>query len=187
MKTDIDQAVETLKKGGIILYPTDTIWGLGCDATNETAVRKIFELKQRDTGKQMLVLMENPALLDRYVREVPEIAYDLIELATSPLTLVFPNSRNLAASLLAADGSIGIRFTKEAFSSELIRRFRKPIVSSSANFSGTPAPVIFDEIDQQIIEKVDYVVKFRQDDLSRTKPSSILKIEPGGIFRIIRE
>jgi L-threonylcarbamoyladenylate synthase len=187
MHDDIKAALEVLQKGGVILYPTDTIWGIGCDATNEEAVNQIFSIKNRDDAKSMLVLMENAALLERYVIEVPEIAYDLIELTDKPLTIIYDGAKNIAKNLMAEDGSIGIRITTETFSSELIRRFKRPIVSTSANISGSPSPASFDEIDQDIIDAVDYVVKYRQDDTRKAVPSSIIKLGLGGQIKIIRE
>lgn len=187
MNDDIKAALEVLQKGGVILYPTDTIWGIGCDACNEAAVKRVYEIKNRIDSKSMLVLMENPALLDRYVSEVPEIAYDLMELAVKPLTIIFDGARGLANNLIAEDGSIGIRITSEAFCRELIRRFKRPIVSTSANISGSPSPACFYEIDQQIIDSVDYVVKYRQDDMQKAVPSSIIKLGSGGEVKVIRE
>jgi len=187
MHDDIKKALEVLKSGGIILYPTDTIWGIGCDATNEKAVEKIYQIKKREDSKSMLVLMENPALLERYVTEVPEIAWDLIEIATTPLTVIFSNAKNLAKNLIADDGSIGIRFTKEAFSSQLLQRFRRPLVSTSANFSGEKSPAYFDEISEEIRNQVDYVVEYRQDDNTPSQPSSIIKLGVGGQIEIIRK
>lgn len=187
MIEDIKAALEVLQKGGVILYPTDTIWGIGCDACNEDAVKRVYEIKKRIDSKSMLVLMENAALLERYVTEVPEIAYDLIELTDKPLTIIFDGARALAKNLIAEDGSIGIRITTEKFSSELIRRFKRPIVSTSANISGKPSPACFDEIDQEIIDAVDYVVKYRQDDTQKAVPSSIMKLGRGGEIKIIRE
>lgn len=186
MIEDIKAALEALQKGGVILYPTDTVWGLGCDAGNEEAVKRIYAIKKRTDSKSMLVLMENAALIDRYVSEVPEIAYDLIELTEKPLTIVFNGAKNLARNLVADDGSIGIRITTEAFSSDLIRRFKRPIVSTSANLSGKPSPDCFNEIDKLIIDAVDYVVKYRQDDTRKTVPSSIMKVGSGGEIKIIR-
>jgi L-threonylcarbamoyladenylate synthase len=169
------------------LYPTDTIWGIGCDATNEKAVEKIYQIKKREDSKSMLVLMENPALLERYVTEVPEIAWDLIEIATTPLTIIFSKAKNLAKNLIAENGSIGIRFTKEAFSSQLLQRFRRPLVSTSANISGEKSPAYFDEISEEIRNQVDYVVEYRQDDNTPSQPSSIIKLGVGGQIEIIRK
>ncbi len=187
MYDDIKKALEVLKSGGVILYPTDTIWGIGCDATNPEAVQRIYAIKQREDNKSMLVLMENPALLDRYVDDVPEVAWDLVEIATTPLTVIYSNAKNLAKNLIAADGSIGIRFTKEAFTSGLLQRFRKPIVSTSANVAGEKPPAIFDEISDEIKKQVDYIVEFRQDDTTSAQPSSIIKLGAGGQIDIIRK
>lgn len=184
---DLVKAVEVLRAGGIILYPTDTIWGIGCDATNPSAVKRIYDIKKRQDTKSMLVLMENPNLLNSYVAEVPEIAWDLIEVAESPLTIIYPGAKNLASNLLAQDGSIGIRITNEAFTQQLIQRFRKPVVSTSANITGQKSPQNFGEISDEIIQSVDYVVKFRQDDLSKSTPSSIIKLGVGGQVEIIRK
>jgi len=186
MIEDIKTALEVLQKGGVILYPTDTIWGLGCDAANEEAVKRIYAIKNRVDSKSMLVLMENAALLERYVDEVPEIAFDLIELTEKPLTIIYDGARNLAKNLIAEDGSIGIRITSEKFSSELIRRFKRPIVSTSANVSGKPSPACFGDIEPEIIDAVDYVVKFRQEDTAKAEPSSIMKLGSGGEIKILR-
>ena len=158
MHNDIKKAVEVLKGGGIILYPTDTIWGIGCDATNPDAVAKIYKLKEREDSKSMLVLVDNPNMLNIYLNEVPEIAWDLIELTTKPLTIIYPNAKNLAPNLVAADGSIGIRVVKHSFCEKLIYALRKPIVSTSANISGKPFPKNFNTIDPSIINGVDFVV-----------------------------
>lgn len=187
MIEDILKSVEILKNGGIILYPTDTIWGIGCDATNAAAVERVYKIKEREDSKSMLVLMENPALLDRYVDDIPEIAWDLIDITTTPLTIIYPNAKNLAPNLVAADGSIGIRFTKEPFSSQLISRFRKPVVSTSANVSGQKSPAFFDEISDEIKSKVDYIVQYRQEDKIVHHPSSIIKLGSGGKIEIIRK
>lgn len=176
-----------MSEGGIILYPTDTIWGLGCDATNPEAVRKVYEIKQRVDSKAMLVLVDSPVKVDFYVDEVPEVAWDLIELTDKPLTIIYSGARNLAPNLLADDGSVGIRVTQERFSHQLCQRFRKAIVSTSANISGEPSPACFDEINEEIKAAVDYVVAYRQDDIARPKPSGIIKLSKGGIIKIIRE
>lgn len=186
-REDIKEAVRVMRAGGIILYPTDTIWGLGCDATNEEAVKKIYALKQRPDSKSMLVLTDNEAKLDRIVDEVPEVAYNLIEVAEKPLTIIYSGAKNLAPNLIAQDGSVGIRITKEAFSKALCEAFRMPIVSTSANISGQPSAQNFSEISEEIKQGVDYIVKYRQNDLSKAKPSSIIKLEKGGVVTIIRE
>jgi L-threonylcarbamoyladenylate synthase len=186
MHDDVKAALEVLQNGGVILYPTDTIWGIGCDACNEEAVKRIYAIKNRIDSKSMLVLLENAALLDRYIDDVPEIAFDLIEVTDKPLTIIYDGAKNLARNLIADDGSIGIRITTEAFSSDLIRRFKRPIVSTSANISGKPSPACFTEIDQKIIDSVDYVVKYRQDDTHKTIPSGIIKLGRDGGIKIIR-
>jgi len=186
MHDDVKAALEVLQNGGVILYPTDTIWGIGCDACNEEAVKRIYAIKNRVDSKSMLVLLENAALLDRYVDEVPEIAFDLIEVTDKPLTIIYDGAKNLAKNLIADDGSIGIRITTEAFSSDLIRRFKRPVVSTSANISGKKSPACFAEIDQKIIEAVDYVVKYRQDETQKAVPSGIIKLGRSGEIKIIR-
>lgn len=187
MTEDIKKAVETLRNGGIILYPTDTIWGLGCDATNADAVKRIYDIKKRDDSKSMLVLLDAPGKLQGYIDEVPDIAWDLIELDDKPLTIIYPNAKNLASNLIASDRSIGIRITTETFSKRLCEAFRMPIVSTSANISGQTAPAIFDEISEDIISQVDYVVNFRQNDTTKSKASSIIKLGVGNVVEIIRE
>ncbi len=184
---DLAKAVEVLRAGGVILYPTDTVWGIGCDATNAAAVKRIYEIKQREDTKSMLILMENENLLNSYVTEVPEVAWDLIEVSESPLTIIYPAAKNLAANLLATDRSIGIRITREAFTQQLIQRFRRPIVSTSANISGEKSPRNFAEISSMIKDKMDYVVNYRRDDLSESVPSSIIKLGVGGQIEIIRK
>ena len=184
---DLSKAIEVLRSGGVILYPTDTIWGIGCDATNPVAVKRVYEIKLREDVKSMLILMENPNLLNSYVFEVPEIAWDLIDVSDKPLTIIYPGAKNLAVNLIAPDGSIGIRLTNEPFTQQLIQRFRKPIVSTSANISGQKAPNNFNEISEEIKSAVDYIVQYRQDDLSKANPSSIIKLGRGGEIEIIRK
>jgi L-threonylcarbamoyladenylate synthase len=186
MNEDIKQAVKVLSEGGIILYPTDTIWGIGCDATNTKAVERIYKLKQRTDSKAMLVLLDNETRLQQFVREVPEIAWQLIEVTDKPLTLIYPEAKNLAKNLLAENGSIGIRITSDSFCQALISRFKKPIVSTSANISGNPSPAIFAEIKKEILEGVDYAVKWRQNETYPGQASSIIELGMGCEFRIIR-
>ena len=186
MNDDIVKAQEVLFKGGLILYPTDTIWGIGCDATNEEAVRRVYELKKRVDSKALLVLVDSAVKLDFYVSEMPEVAWDLVELTDKPLTIIYPKARNLAANLLAEDGSVGIRITKEEFSRKLCERFRKAIVSTSANVSGEASPRFFDEISPEILAGVDYVVNYRRDDKTPSKPSSIIRLGSGGQVQVIR-
>ena len=176
-----------MNEGGVILYPTDTIWGIGCDATNEEAVRRVYEIKQRSDSKALLVLVDTSVKVDFYVQDVPNVAWDLIELAEKPLTIIYSGARNLAPNLLAEDGSVGIRVTNEEFSQRLCRQFRKAIVSTSANISGQPSPGNFSEISDEIKSKVDYIVGYRQDDMGHPKPSGIIKMDKNGVFKIIRE
>ena len=176
-----------MREGGVILYPTDTIWGIGCDATNEDAVRRVYEIKQRQDSKAMLVLVDSSVKVDFYVRDVPEVAWDLIDLADKPLTIIYSGARNLAANLLAEDGSVGIRVTNEDFSKRLCQQFRKAIVSTSANISGQPSPKNFSDISEEVKSAVDYIVGYRQEEMSNPKPSSIIKLDKGGVIKIIRE
>ena len=168
---------QVMREGGVILYPTDTIWGIGCDATNEDAVRRVYEIKQRQDSKAMLVLVDSSVKVDFYVRDVPEVAWDLIDLADKPLTIIYSGARNLAANLLAEDGSVGIRVTNEDFSKRLCQQFRKAIVSTSANISGQPSPKNFSEISEEVKSAVDYIVGYRQEEMSNPKPSSIIKLD----------
>lgn len=186
MTDDLKNAVSILQQGGVILYPTDTIWGLGCDATNEKAVQRIFEIKKRMDTKAMLVLLDSAAKIQTYISEMPEIAWDLIELSEKPITIIYPQAKNLAANLVGEDKSIGIRITHELFSKSLCERFRKPIVSTSANISGEKSPLNFSDISDEIISKVDYVVKYKQEEICNNTPSSIVKIDPGNVIKIIR-
>ena len=187
IREEIKKACEVLQKGGVILYPTDTVWGIGCDATNEEAVKRVYEIKRRADSKAMLVLVDSDVKVDFYVKNVPEVAWDLIQYATKPLTVIYDNARNLAPNLIGEDGSVGIRVTSEEFSKQLCFRFRKAIVSTSANVSGQPAPASFSEIQDEIKQAVDYIVGYRQDEPAGAKPSSILKLGKGGVIKIIRE
>ena len=187
MKDDIRKACEVMQKGGVILYPTDTVWGIGCDATNEEAVKRVYEIKKRADSKAMLVLVDNEVKVDFYVQEPPKVALDLIECANKPLTIIYDGARNLATNLVAEDGSVGIRVTSEEFSKQLCFRFRKAIVSTSANISGEPAPATFSEISDEIKQAVDYVVQSRQQETAKPSPSSIIKLGKGGLIKVIRE
>ena len=184
---EIKKACEIMRQGGLILYPTDTVWGIGCDATNEEAVRKVYALKQREDSKAMLVLVDNAVKIDFYVKEVPPVAWDLLEVATNPLTIIYSGARNLAPNLLAEDGSVGIRVTEEEFSKQLCFHFRRAIVSTSANISGEPSPRNFAEISEEVKNAVDYIVHYRQSDKQKRKPSSIIKLGPTGEIQIIRQ
>jgi L-threonylcarbamoyladenylate synthase len=184
---DIIESLTTLRNGGVILYPTDTIWGLGCDPTNSAAVEEIFRIKARESGKSLLILVDGEAMLERYVNEVPEIAWELIGVSDDPLTIIYPSGKNLAAGVCSDDGSVGIRICRDEFCRELIKRFRKPLISTSANFSGRPSPENFTEIDKKLIEAADYVVKYRQDDRRKYSSSPVIKLGPDGTIKIIRK
>ncbi len=186
-RNDVAKALEVLKAGGIILYPTDTIWGIGCDATNPEAVEKVFALKGRDQAKSMILLLHNENQLASYVNDIPDVAYELIEVTDRPLTIIYSQSKNLPASTVAADGSVAIRVADHPFCQQLLQRFRKPIISTSANLSGQSSPANFSEIDVAIIEGVDYVVEFGQHDMESQKPSMIMKLGSGGQFEFIRK
>ena len=183
---EVREAVEVLRRGGLILYPTDTIWGIGCDAGNYEAVQNIFKIKKREAGRSMLILASDINMVERYVSDLPEIAIQLFEVTDTPLTVILPGSRNLSEGLMAEDGSIGIRIPDDPFCLEVLRRFRRPIVSTSANFSGDPSPQNFMEINPGLIDKMDYVVQWRQDEMSQNIPSSIIKFYDNGTFEIIR-
>lgn len=186
-RNDVNQALEVLKSGGLILYPTDTIWGIGCDATNPEAVEKVFQLKGRAKEKSLIVLLHNENQLASYVTEIPEVAYQLIEYAEKPLTIVYSGAKNLAANVIAEDGSIGIRVVNHSFCQQLLQRFRKPLVSTSANLSGDPSPKCFDDISEEIKNQVDYIVQFDQHVKSDGKSSSVMKLDPSGKFEFIRK
>jgi L-threonylcarbamoyladenylate synthase len=184
---DIKEALLSLRKGGVILYPTDTIWGIGCDATNSAAVEKIFKIKSRNENKSLLVLVDGENMLDRYVQDIPEIALELAGVSDTPLTIIYPQGKNMAPGVCSEDGSVAIRICNDDFCCELISRFRKPIISTSANISGKSSPGNFDDIDNAIIETVDYVVKYRQNDREKHTASSIIKLEANGTIKIIRK
>lgn len=186
---DLREAVRVLRAGGVILYPTDTVWGIGCDATNEAAVQRIFDIKHRADSKSMLVLLDGAGKLQGYVERVPDTAWTLLEASEGgkPLTIIYPKAKNLAKNLIAEDGSVGIRITREAFSRALCEQLHRPIVSTSANISGEPAAKVFCEIAPEIRETVDYVCLFRREDETPHKPSSIIKIDEAERITIIRE
>ena len=184
---DIKKAIEVMRKGGIILYPTDTVWGIGCDATNAEAVAKVYALKRRDDSKALICLVDSENRLQRYVRNVPDVAWQLIEAVEKPTTLILDGAVNLAPNLISEDGSIGIRVTKEPFSHELCYRFQKAIVSTSANVSGEPAAQNYRDISQEILDGVDYVCETRRQEHKPHTPSSIIKLAADGEVKIIRK
>lgn len=184
---DIKKAVEVMKNGGVILYPTDTVWGIGCDATNAEAVAKVYKIKQRDDSKALICLVDSDARLQRYVRNAPEVAWNVMELATKPTTVIFDEAVNLAHNLIAEDGSIAMRISNEEFSKELCYRFQKPIVSTSANISGQPAAQNYCDISEELLNAVDYVCFSRRQEHKPHTPSSIIKIKNNGEIDIIRK
>lgn len=183
---ELANALETLKSGGTLLYPTDTIWGLGCDATNPKAVEKIFKLKNREESKSLIVLLDDEANLHKYVDNLPEITFDLLRNLDKPTTIIYSNAKNLAWNTVANDGTIGIRVTRDPFCRDLVKRFGKPIVSTSANISGDPSPIVFREISKQLITYVDYTVDLYHDQINSSKPSTIIRLFENGEFIIIR-
>lgn len=186
-KEDLKKALDTLRSGGLILYPTDTIWGIGCDATNEEAVQKVFALKHRDDAKSLLLLVENAGRLASYMEQVPDLAWDIMEMSEKPISIIYDNAKNLAPSVIAEDGSVGIRVCEEPFVKALLQQFKKPIVSTSANISGEISPQLFSEISEQIKSDVDYIVVYRQEDTTRAVSSSIIKLGVDGSVKVIRE
>ena len=191
LEEDIRNAVETMRKGGVILYPTDTVWGIGCDATNAEAVKRVYAIKQRDDSKALICLVDSDARMQRYFRTVPDVAWQLIdslkESDAKPTTLILDGAINLAENLIADDGSVGIRITNEPFSKELCYRFQKAIVSTSANISGEPAAQNYGDIDPRILEAVDYVCWSRRQEHKPHTPSSIIKLKENGEVIIIRK
>lgn len=184
---DIERAVAVMRRGGVIAYPTDTIWGIGCDAANSAAVKRVFEIKQRADSKALITLVGSLAALERTVDNVPDVALQLIEVADRPTTIVYDHGAGVAPELLAEDGSLAVRLTTEPFSSRLCQRMRGPIVSTSANVSGQPSPATFAEIPQEILDKVDYVCESRRHEPPQPRPSMIIKISDGGLFKILRK
>jgi len=188
---DIKNAVEVLRRGGVILYPTDTVWGIGCDATNEAAVRRVYDIKQRDDSKALICLVDSDARMQRYVRNVPDVAWQLIDSLAEgdmkPTTLILDGAVNLAPNLIADDGSIALRITHEPFSKELCYRFQKALVSTSANISGQPAAQNYCDIAPELLEAVDYVCWTRRQEHKSHQPSSIIRLRPDGEVTIIRK
>lgn len=185
MNTEIQKAFEVIQQGGIILYPTDTIWGIGCDATNAEAVQKIYQLKQREETKSMICLMNGERMMYQVFKEIPEVAWQILDLSEKPTTLILDEPRNVAANLIASDQTLGIRIVKEPFCYKLMERMKKPLVSTSANISGQPTPLSFKEIAPEIIKGVDYVVNLHREK-SGAKPSTIIKLTKDAQVKIIR-
>lgn len=184
---DVRNAVEVMRKGGVILYPTDTVWGIGCDATNPEAVKKVFEIKQREDSKALICLVDSDARLQRYVRDVPNVAWDIIELSTNPVTIILDDAVNLAHNVIAEDGSVAMRVTKEPFSNLLCYRFQKAIVSTSANISGQPPAANYRDIAPELLEAVDYVCTSRRQEKKPHAPSSIIRLRPNGEVEVVRK
>lgn len=183
---DLSQALKTLRNGGVILYPTDTVWGLGCDATNEDAVARIYKIKQREEAKALITLVADLVSLERTVEGIPEVAYNLIEFSDRPLTIIYDKGIGVASNLLAEDGSLAVRVTKEPFSAGLCRQLGRPLVSTSANISGEKTPANFSEISPEILEAVDYVCTTNREDKAKHKSSTIMKLSEDGKFKILR-
>jgi L-threonylcarbamoyladenylate synthase len=187
IEEDINKAVEVLKGGGIILYPTDTIWGIGCDATNSRAVQKIIKIKSRPKGFSFIILLEKNSRISEYVQEIPDITWDLLKSFDTPTTIIYSKAKHLAKNVPANDGSIAIRIVKDEFCRRLISRLGKPIISTSANFSGEPSPLMFKDISPELKKKVDYVVVSNQNKLNKVKASTIIKLKPNGEFDVVRQ
>ena len=186
-EADIRQAVEVMRRGGVILYPTDTVWGIGCDATNEEAVARVYEIKKRADSKSLITLVADADMLGKYVKVIPEVAINLLEVNDKPMTLIYPGAMNLASNVIAEDGSAGIRIPMNDFCVEVIRRFHKPIVSTSANISGQPAPAFYEDIPLEIIEAVDWVADPYLEEGATGEPSQIIAVGLHGEIKIIRE
>ena len=187
MEEEIRKALEVLRAGGTILYPTDTIWGIGCDATNAKAVEKVFAIKKRQESKSLIILVSDDGMLNRFVKNIPALAWDLMEVSETPMTIIYDGGRGLAKNVFAEDGSIGVRKVMDEFCQRLIHKFGKPIVSTSANISEEIPPQNFSEINEEIKNSVNYVANWRQDDFSKSKPSSIIKLKENGEIKIIRK
>lgn len=185
MTEEINKAIAVLEKGGLLLYPTDTVWGIGCDATNEEAVKKIYTLKQREDSKALICLVGNDAMLERHVSAVPDLAYDIIDLSTKPTTIIYDKPKGIAKNLVAGDNTLAVRVATDKFCQYLCTKFKKPIVSTSANISGEPSPVSFKEISKAVLTGVDYVVNLHQDKKNGS-PSAIIKLTNDGLVKVIR-
>ncbi len=186
MTEEINKAIEVLAAGGLILYPTDTVWGIGCDATNEKAVQKVYALKQREDSKALLCMVANDAMLERYILKVPDLAYDIMDLSTKPTTIIYDEPKGIAKNLVAHDNTLAVRVASDKFCQYLINKFKKPLVSTSANISGEPTPQNFSQIKSPILKGVDYVVNLQRDDQNGS-PSAIIKLSNDGTVQVIRK
>ena len=187
MLDEINNSIHILEKGGIILYPTDTIWGIGCDATNSAAIEKIFQIKKRNESKSLIILVSDTDMLEEYVKDIPEIAFDLIKSIEKPTTIIYPEAKNLPSNVIAPDKSIAVRIVNDDFCRQLVTLFGKPIVSTSANISGEQAPLMFSKISEKIIQSVDYIIKIEQEKIKQLMPSTIIKLDRNGEYTVIRE
>lgn len=185
MQEEINKAIAILEKGGLLLYPTDTVWGIGCDATNKDAVQKVYDLKQREDSKALICMVGNDAMLERHIDNVPDLAYDIIDLSTKPTTIIYDNPKGIAKNLIAVDNTLAVRVATDKFCQYLINKFKKPMVSTSANISGQPSPNSFKDISKAILTGVDYVVNLHQDK-KNGPPSAIIKLSNDGIVKVIR-
>ncbi|MDO7138711.1 L-threonylcarbamoyladenylate synthase [Algibacter lectus] len=186
MNEEINKAIQILKEGGLILYPTDTVWGIGCDATNPEAVKKVYQLKQREDSKALICLVTDDRMLKKYVKSIPESALTIIDVADKPTTIIYDDAQNLAPNLIAEDGSIAIRIPDDEFCYQLSRRLNGALVSTSANISGFPTPKSFKEIAPEVLKGVDYVVNLQREKTC-ANPSSIIKLSNSGVVKIIRK
>ncbi len=183
---DIEKCIEVLNRQGVILYPTDTIWGLGCDATQAKAVQRVFDVKKREGSKTLIVLLEDVSRLSYFVEEIPPVAYDLIQQVDTPLTIIYPKARNLAPHCISEDNHVAIRIVRDEFCQDLLKAFGKPIVSTSANISGEPAPMVFHDINPELIKAVDYTVEFRRNRISNMRPSTIIRLTGDWEYEVVR-
>jgi L-threonylcarbamoyladenylate synthase len=187
MLDEIVNSIHVMTKGGIILYPTDTVWGIGCDATNQGAVKRIYKLKKRAEVKSMIILVCDIDMLKDYVKNIPETAFDLIQSFEKPTTVIYPEAKNIAKNLIGPEGSIAIRIVKDDFCRQMITLFGKPVVSTSANFSGEPTPLTFGKIDRNILKSVDYIVKIEHDKIKQVKSSTIIRLTNDGCYEVVRQ
>lgn len=187
IEIEIQKALKILKSGGVILYPTDTVWGLGCDALNVRAINKVYRIKQRSVSKSLIVLLDNFENLNKYVAQVPDIVEDLIGSIEKPVTVIYDYARNLPKNLISSEGTVAIRIVKDEFCRRLIKELGHPLISSSANISGEETPLVFSQISQRIIDQVDYVVKLSHDQFNQAKASTIIRIYASGVYEIIRD